>query len=124
MGYLLHQLLSESAAKYPEKEAIVYKDDSMTYAELDGESNVLASGLEGIGIERGDRVGIYMERSLNSIVGLFGILKAGAAYVPIDPLSPPNRLTYMLSKCGIKYLLTTKEKLANIEKVFPENIPA
>jgi amino acid adenylation domain-containing protein len=119
MVYLLHHLLSESAAKYPDKEAIAFKDETMTYAELDRESSKLAHGLLEIGIERGERVGIYLDRCIASIVGAFGVLKAGATYIPIDPLCPPGRLSYILNKCGIKYLITSKEKTANIERVLP-----
>ena len=60
--YLLHQLLSQSAVKHPDKEALVFKDDKMTYAELERESNRLAYSLSGIGIERGERIGIYMNK--------------------------------------------------------------
>jgi len=123
MAYLLQHLLSASAAKFPDQEAIVYKDRCMTYAELERESNTLAFGLAGIGIEKGDRVGIYMDRSIDSLVGVFGILKAGAAYVPVDPQSPPGRLTYILNKCRIRFLLTTREKLVNIERAFSDNSP-
>ncbi|MGD0884645.1 MAG: amino acid adenylation domain-containing protein [Thermodesulfovibrionales bacterium] len=123
MVYLLHHLLSESAEKYPDKEAIAFKDDKLTYAELERESNKLAHGLSGIGIARGERVGIYMNRCIASIIGGFGILKAGATYVPIDPLCPPNRLSYIVNKCGIKYLLTVQDKLTNIEQVFPDHSP-
>jgi acyl-CoA synthetase (AMP-forming)/AMP-acid ligase II len=123
MAFLLHQLLSESAVKYPNKEAIAFKDQRMTYSELERESNKLAYSLLGIGIERGERVGIYMSRCINSIVGAFGILKAGATYVPIDPMCPPSRLSYMINKCAIKFLLTSREKLTNIERAFPESSP-
>lgn len=123
MVFLLHQLLSESAAKYPNKEAIVFKDDKMTYAELERESNKLANSLSGMGIERGARVGIFMNRSIASLVGVFGILKAGAAYVPLDPLSPPGRLSYIIEKCGIEFLLTSREKLTNIRNTFPAPPP-
>ena len=123
MVYLLHHLLSESAAKYPDKEAIAFKDDKMTYGELERESNKLAYGLSGIGIERGERVGIYMNRCIASIVGVFGILKAGATYVPIDPTCPPGRLSYIINKCGIEFLLTSQEKLTNVEQVFPAHSP-
>jgi len=123
MAFLLHQLLFESAAKYPDKEAIAFRDQSMTYAELERETNKLAHTLSGIGVDRGERVGIYMNRCITSIVAVFGILKAGATYVPIDPMSPPSRLGYIMNKCGIKFLLTLQEKLTNIERVFPENSP-
>lgn len=123
MVYLLHQLLSESAAKYPNKEAIAFQDNTMTYAELDSESNILANALSESGIERGERVGIYLNRSISSIIGVFGIMKAGASYVPIDPLCPPSRLSYIINKCGIKYLLTSREKLTNLEQLFPAESP-
>jgi amino acid adenylation domain-containing protein len=123
MIYLLHQLLSESAARYPDKDALSFKDERMTYGELERESDRLASGLSGMGLERGERAGIYMNRCIASIVGVFGIMKAGATYVPIDPLCPPARLSYIMNKCRIKYLLTTQEKLVNIEQVFPSNSP-
>ena len=123
MVYLLHQLLSESAAKYPEKEALAFKDQTITYAELERETNKLAHSLAGLGIERGERVGIHMNRCIASIAGALGILKAGATYVPIDPMCPQSRLSYIINKCGIKFLLTSKEKLTNIERAFPENSP-
>ena len=123
MIYLLHQLLTESAARYPEKDALTLRDERMTYGELEIESNRLASGLSGIGLQKGERAGIYMNRCIASIVGVFGILKAGATYVPIDPLCPPARLSYIVNKCGIKHLVTTQDKLANIEQVFPAQSP-
>jgi len=123
MAFLLHNLLSESAAKYPDKEALVFQNDSMTYAGLDRESSRLASHLSGIGIERGARVGIYLNRSIASLTGVFAILKAGATYVPVDPLCPPGRLSYIINKCGIKYMLASRDKLAAIGQVFPADSP-
>ncbi|MFZ5877418.1 MAG: amino acid adenylation domain-containing protein [Nitrospirota bacterium] len=121
MAYLLQHLLSESAAKHPDKAALVFKDQTMTYAALEQESAALASGLSRHGVRRGDRVGIFMDRGIASIVGLFGILKAGAAYVPIDPMSPPNRLGYILKTCEIACLLTARDKLNTLEKVLPSD---
>lgn len=123
MKYLLHHLLIESAAKFPDKEAITFQDDKMTYAELERESNKLAHGLLCIGIERGERVGIYLNRSISAIVAALGILKAGATYVPVDPLCPPSRLSYILNKCEIKFLFASQEKLTNIQQAFPANSP-
>lgn len=123
MIHLLHQLLSESAARYPDKDALSFKDEEITYGELEKESNRLASGLSEMGLRRGERAGIYMNRCIASIAGVFGIMKAGGTYVPIDPLCPPARLSYIMNKCGIKYLLTTQEKLTNIEQVLPANSP-
>ena len=123
MAFLVHHILSESAAKYPEKAALVFRNDTVTYAELDRESSRLASHLSALGIDRGARVGIYLNRSIFSISAAFGIMKAGATYVPIDPLCPPERLSYIINKCGITCLLATRDKLAAISQVFPARSP-
>jgi amino acid adenylation domain-containing protein len=123
MAYLLHQLLSESAVNYPDKEAIAFKGDTITYAELEMESNKLAHILSRIGVERGEPVGIHMNRCIASIVGVFGILKSGATYVPIDPQCPPGRLSYITYKCGISFLITSRDKLKIIDQVFPADSP-
>jgi len=123
MAFLLHQLLSESASRYPHREAIVFRDCTISYAELEWETNKVAHKLLSSGLEKGARVGIYMNRGTDSIVAALGILKAGAAYVPVDPASPTRRVSYIIEKCGIKTLLTLQDKLAQIEKAFPGDSP-
>lgn len=115
MSYLLHHLISESAQKHPDKEAIVLKGHKMSYGRLEEESNRLAHALLAMGSRRGDRIGIHLYRSIDAIVGLLGILKTGAAYVPLDPSTPPARFEYMVNKCGIRFLLTSREKLVPLE---------
>jgi amino acid adenylation domain-containing protein len=82
----------------------------MTYAELEERSSRLARLLADLGVERGDRVGLFLEKSLESLVGIYGVLKAGAAYVPLDPRAPRARIAYMVRDCGIRLLLTGVEK--------------
>ena len=123
MAYLLHQLLGESAARYPDKVAVVFKDQNLTYAQLDSETNRLANQLIKLGVVKGDRISIYLEKSLYSIISVYGILKAGAAYVPIDPMAPVKYINYIINRCGIKFLLSFREKIKNIEKAFPEGSP-
>ena len=74
MTFLLHHLLSESAKTYPNRNAIICKSESITYRELDQISNKLANVLTETGVGKGDRVGIYMPKSIQSIVSIFGIL--------------------------------------------------
>ena len=114
----MHHLLAKSADRYPDKAAIAFKDLTITYGELDHESSKLAYVLSDIGIERGDRVGIHMNRSIDSIVGALGSMKAGATYIPIDPACPSDRFYYIIQKCEIDTLLTSHDKLSNIEQVF------
>lgn len=119
MVYLLHQILTESAALYPDKDALVCQGERMSYAELDLESSRLAQALAGLGVRRGDRVAIYLNRGISSIVAAFGVLKAGGTYVPIDPLCPAGRLGYIMDRCEIRCLLTSRERLALIDQAFP-----
>jgi amino acid adenylation domain-containing protein len=121
MAYLLHQLLSETAEKYPSEKAVLFNKESITYSELDKASNRLANLLIAYGAKGGDRIAIYMPRNINSIIAIFGILKAGAIYVPIDPLCPENRLSYIINKCEIWFLLSSQEKLNNIRNSFPHD---
>lgn len=111
--YLLHQLLEASAARHPQATAVVDGERTLTYAELDGRANALASLLVGCGVERGDRVGLYLDKSMESIVGVFAVLKAGAGYVPLDPQAPPARLGYIAGDCDIRCLLSGGEKAAS-----------
>jgi len=122
MVYLLQHLLSESANKFTDRQAIVFKDESITYKELENITNKLANTLFNKGISKGDRIGIFLNKSIASIIGIFGILKAGAAYVPIDPLTPVKRLRYIINNCGIECLITSPDKIAKINQAFEDNL--
>jgi amino acid adenylation domain-containing protein len=123
MAYLLSQLLTESAAKFPDKEAIRFEGKSLTYAQLDRLSNQVARALGAAGVCRGDRVGIYTSKSFASLISIFGILKAGGTYVPLDPSAPVKRLAYITRNCGIKVLLTSTEKFSSLPEFFTETTP-
>lgn len=115
--YLLPHLLTETADAHPDKTAVVSRQESCTYRELDDESNQLAHTLLGHGVHPGDRVGIYLQKSVASIVSIFGILKAGAVYVPLDPLAPPKRLAYIIGNCGIRHLVSSSDKAAATQEM-------
>jgi amino acid adenylation domain-containing protein len=108
--YLVHQLLPAAAERRPNHVAVIDGKRSVTYSELDARSNQVAHLLQERGVERGDRVGLYLDKSIESLVGIYGALKAGAAYVPLDPGAPPRRLGYIASNCGIEMLLTATAK--------------
>jgi amino acid adenylation domain-containing protein len=120
---LLNHLLSESAARRPEREAVRFGEASLTYAELDALTNQLARTLLASGLKPGDRVGIYVHKSLSSVVGVFGILKVGGVYVPLDPSAPVKRLAYITRDCEIKVLVTSTEMLPNMPEFFSEGLP-
>ncbi|MEL6815716.1 MAG: amino acid adenylation domain-containing protein [Cyanobacteria bacterium J06598_3] len=110
MIYLLSQILDRSAERFPDRAAFRCEGESITYGELLGRANGLAHWLVANGVERGDRVGIYLSKSLESAIAMYGIWKAGAAYVPLDPSAPRARLSFVIDHCGISHLVTQKSK--------------
>jgi amino acid adenylation domain-containing protein len=99
---LLHHNLSVAVARHPQRIAVVEPGHGeITYRELDSLSGRLRDRLCAIGVRRGDRVGIYMRKSIDAIVAIYGILKAGAAYVPVDPTAPPERNAYIMHNCAV-----------------------
>jgi len=119
--YLLQHLLMETAEKYPDKQAVVINEQSLTYGELEAKSNQLAGALKRLSVRKGDRVGILFSKSIESIIAVFSVLKAGATYVPIDPTAPAERAKYIVSNCEIKCLLTSGEKAKNVLPDLCEN---
>src|SRR6185295_16319494 len=102
----VHELFAEQAARTPEAVALVFGDETLTYAELHRRSDALARRLAALGVGAEARAGICVERGVEMVVGLLGILKAGGAYVPLDPQYPAERLSYMLADAGVALLLT------------------
>jgi amino acid adenylation domain-containing protein len=106
----LHGLVEASAAARPDAIAVVDRDRRLTYAELDAWSNRVANLLLDLGVQRGDRVALYLEKSLEAVAALYGVLKAGAAYTPLDPGAPVARLGYIAGNCGARVVLTEAGK--------------
>ncbi|MFP5271127.1 amino acid adenylation domain-containing protein [Coleofasciculus sp.] len=102
----IHQLFEEQVEKTPDAVAVVFNQQQLTYRELNHRANQLAHYLQQLGVKPESLVGICVERSLDMIVGLLGILKSGAAYVPLDPTYPTERLAYMLEDAQVGVLLT------------------
>jgi len=102
----IQHLIEEQAAHKPTAIAVQFGDQQLSYRELDGRANRLAHHLCAQGVGPGDLVGICLERSLEMIVALVGVLKAGAAYVPLDPTYPQERLAFMLTESQTPVLLT------------------
>jgi amino acid adenylation domain-containing protein len=89
---------------------VVDAQTTLRYGELEREANRLAHALRQTGVRRGDRVGLYLDKSVRAIVGIYGILKAGAAYVPLDPFAPAPRLAYIARNCDLHCLVTEDAK--------------
>lgn len=110
--FSLHQFISKQVQVTPDAIAVIYKNKQYSYHELEKHSNQLANFLIQSGVKQGELVGICVERSAEMVVCLLAVLKAGAAYVPLDPNYPKARLAYMISDTEMSILLT-QEKFAN-----------
>src|SRR3712207_8366520 len=100
MTGLLHDLLVASTRLAPEHPAVADGDRELTYRQLDQRANRLAHRLIECGVRPGDRVGLLLEKSLETLVGVYGTLKAGAAYVPLVPKQPAERQAHIIRTAG------------------------
>jgi len=103
----LHDLLRASAERFPDRVAVQAGELSLTYSELDAASDRLAETLQAHGVARGDRVGLFLPKSVEAVVALYGAMKAGAAYVPIDPHAPVHRGAIVAADCTVKAMVAT-----------------
>jgi amino acid adenylation domain-containing protein len=116
----LPQLFDAQVQRTPDAVAVVYDDQQLSYAELDQRSNQLAQHLGALGLGLEDRVALCLPRSLEMVVGMLAILKVGAAYVPLDPQYPSERLSFMLEDAEVSALLTTE---ALVERLPVTGVP-
>ena len=105
----LQQLFEHQVRIAPEAVAVISESERLTYGQLDWRANQLAHHLQRLGIGLESLVGICMQRSPEMLLGLLGILKAGAAYLPLDPAYPKERLAFMIADAGVKVVLSQKE---------------
>ena len=105
------ELFEEQVERTPERIAVVFEDESLTYAQLNEKANQVAHILQSKGVKHGDYVAMYIEKSLEMIVGIYGIIKVGAVYVPINTMYPDERVEYILNDCKANVLLCGEKEL-------------
>lgn len=111
----LHQFLDNSARKYPDRIALDEPGvGTITYRDLASLSDDLRDRLYHLGVRRGDRVGVYMRKSIDAVAAIFGVLKTGAAYVPVDPGSPVSRIAYIFNNCSVKAVILENRSEKNL----------
>ncbi len=109
---LLPQLIAESAARRPQALALTMGGDSMSYAELADAVTRFSSGLLSLGLCRGERVAIYLEKRFETVIASFGAPAAGGVFVPVNPLLKPEQVAFILQDCNVRVLLTSPDRLA------------
>jgi natural product biosynthesis luciferase-like monooxygenase protein len=102
----IHELFEDQAARTPDAVALIYRGQKMTYRELDQRTNRLARHLRTLGVSRDVPVGIFLNRSFSMVEGVLATLKAGGAYLPLDPTYPADRITFMVEDAELKIVLT------------------
>jgi amino acid adenylation domain-containing protein len=107
-GGCIHTVFETIAGRYPHAKALVHNEQFLTYKALDEKANYVAQCLIDQGIRGGDFVAIQLDRGIDLIVAILGVLKAGAVYLPIDPTYPAARIGYMLSDSGSRYVITSR----------------
>jgi amino acid adenylation domain-containing protein len=109
-----HELFERRARESGEAAAVRFEGEELSYGEVDRRANQLARYLGGLGVGRGDLVGLSVDRGVEMVVGVLGALKAGAAYVPIDPSYPAERVAYMLEDSGVGVVLTQSQLVGEL----------
>jgi amino acid adenylation domain-containing protein len=111
----IHHLFEQQVQRTPEAVAVVFGDRQLTYQELNAQANQLGSYLRSLGVTAETLVGICIDRSLDMLVGLLGILKAGGVYIPLDPAYPAERLAFMLADSQAPVIVTQQSLVKQLE---------
>ena len=109
---LLHEFVSVAARRAPSSPALTFEADTLSYAELAQNVDAFGAGLRSLGRRRSDRVAIYLDKRIESVIGCFGSAAGGAAFVPINPLLKPAQVGYILRDCAVGVLVTSPERIA------------
>ena len=107
MPHLIQHFIAASAERSPQASALWFKDECLSYAQLQGEVDAVARGLVGLGLGAGERAAVYLPKQLETVTSLFGIAAAGAAFVPVNPLLKPRQVAYILADCNVRVLVTS-----------------
>ncbi|SDU03567.1 amino acid adenylation domain-containing protein [Stappia sp. ES.058] len=115
MATTVPQLLEDARNLRKGAVAVTCGSTSMTHGELMAQSNRIANTLKAVGVKRGDRVGVYLDKSIGALAGLIGIMKADAVCVPLDPTGPVARMGFIVADCGVRVLITSGNKQRRLE---------
>src|SRR5258705_2550651 len=110
MDCLVHHMLKTSTERFTAKEALIHGERRLSYREIYRRVSGLASGLQSIGVQRMDRIGIYLEPSIPQVLSIYSICQAGGAFVPINHSLYPDQVSHIANDCRMKGLITTQNR--------------
>jgi acyl-CoA ligase (AMP-forming) (exosortase A-associated) len=116
MAELLHQLIQDTAKREPGLKAVSYKGEALDYGALAEKVGEAAGAFAGLGLKRGERIGIYLEKRLEMVVAMFGAAAAGCVFVPVNPVLKPRQVGYILRDCNVRALVTSSGRAAELKE--------
>jgi len=120
MSILIHDCIFDSAARTPDAEALIDGAERFSYAALAAQVNAASALFLAHGVRPGERIAVYMEKRIESVVALFGAAAAGCVFVPVNPLLKPKQVAYILADCDVRLLVTTPERHAQLAGVLAD----
>lgn len=114
---LLPEIIETSAGRYPDKAAVIYYGKRITYRDLQSSVELLVAELHKIGVKKGDRVAVYMQNTPHFIISYFGVMRANAVLVPVNPMLLKEELKYILNDSGAKVIITTGDFYQRVEEI-------
>jgi acyl-CoA ligase (AMP-forming) (exosortase A-associated) len=112
--FLAHELIYDTARRFPDRPALTFRDDRLTYRDLATAVASVANGLIGYGAARRDRIAVYLDKRPETVIALFGAAAAGGAFVPINPVLRPHQVAHIMRDCNVRILVTNADRLASL----------
>ncbi|UJP04949.1 MAG: acyl-CoA ligase (AMP-forming), exosortase A system-associated [Nitrosomonas sp.] len=119
MPDLIHELIFAAAARSPSAPALVYQDQTLDYAALEREVANAAAGLQALGLSRGERVAVYLEKRFETVIALFAAAAAGGVFVPVNPTLKAEQVIHIVTDCSVRVLITSTERLKLLQNLLP-----
>ena len=116
---LLHELALISAARAPERSALTFGTDSLSYGELAQRIEAFASALLDLGVRRGERIGVYLDKRFETVISAFGATAAGCVFVPLNPVLKADQVAYILRDCNVRVLVTSPQRCETLAEALP-----
>ena len=116
----LHHIVADSARRRPDAPAVTFKDTTVSYAELWNAIGAFAARLGQLGLCRGERVGVFLDKRVETVTAIFGSSAAGGVFVPVNPVLKPAQVAYILEDCAVRVLVTNAERLERLRDELPQ----